>query len=86
MIGDASCITSYGVYISSFIRFAMASCHLACFNARNKSLTAELYNKGVGIISFGIISFGKKAFSKFYRRQLELVSNFSNIKIGKKSC
>ena len=29
------------------------SSHLTDFNARNKSLTAKLYNKGIDIINFG---------------------------------
>ena len=35
--GDIPRSTSYGVYISQFIRFARVSRHVADFNARNKS-------------------------------------------------
>ena len=38
--------TSYGFYISQFIRFARMSIHVADFNARNKSLTAKLLQQG----------------------------------------
>ena len=34
--GDVPRSTSYGVYISQFIRFARVSSHVADFNARNK--------------------------------------------------
>ena len=40
--GDDPRTTSYGVYISQFIRFARVSSHLANLNARNRSLTAKL--------------------------------------------
>ena len=40
--GEVPCSTSYGVYISQFIRFARVSSYVADFNARNKSLTARL--------------------------------------------
>ena len=38
--------TFYGLYISRLIRFARVSSHVAEFNARNKSLTAELLQQG----------------------------------------
>ena len=44
--GDVSRTTFYGVYISQLIRFARVSCHLADFNARNKTLTAKLLKQG----------------------------------------
>ena len=44
--GDVPRSTSYGVYISQLIRFARVSSHVADFNARNKSLTAKLLQKG----------------------------------------
>ena len=53
LASDVPRTTSYGVYISQHIRFARVSCHLTDFNARNKSLTAKFYNKGMGIINFG---------------------------------
>ena len=40
--GDVPCATSYGVYISQFIRFARVSSHVADVNTRNKILTAKL--------------------------------------------
>ena len=45
--GDVPRSTSYEVYISQLIRFARVSSHVADFNARNKSLTA---NMAIGII------------------------------------
>ena len=44
--GDVPRSTSYGVYISQLIRFARVSSHVADFNARNKSLTAKLFQQG----------------------------------------
>ena len=49
--GDVPPTTSYGVYISQFIRFARASSHVADFNTRNKLLTQKLLNKAIGIIN-----------------------------------
>ena len=43
--GDLPRSTSYGVYIQ-LIRFARVSNHVADFNARNESLTAELLQQG----------------------------------------
>ena len=43
---DVPCSTSYWVYISQLIRFARVSSHVADFNARNKSLTAKLFQQG----------------------------------------
>ena len=37
--GDVPRSTSYGVYVSQLIRFAIASSHVADFNIRNKVLT-----------------------------------------------
>ena len=45
-----------GVYISQLIRFARVSSHVADFNARNKSLTAKLPNRAIGIINFERLS------------------------------
>ena len=59
--------TSHGVYISQLI----VSSHVADFNARNKSLTARLPQKGDRYHKL------RKTFSKFYRRQYELVSKFN---------
>ena len=44
--GDVPRSTSYGVYISQLIRFARVSSYVADFNARNKSLTAKLFQQG----------------------------------------
>ena len=77
---DCDCprTTSKCVYISQVIRFfGRVSSHLNDFNARNKRLTATLYNKGIGIINF------KKTCSKFYRRLFELVSKYNT---GFRSC
>ena len=40
--GDVSWRTSYGVYISQLIRFAIASSNLSDFNCRKKALTVKL--------------------------------------------
>ena len=69
--GDVPRSTSYGVYISQFIRFARVSSHVADFNARNKSLTAKLLQQGYRYHKL------RKTFSKFYRRHYELVSKFN---------
>ena len=44
--GEVPCSTSYGVYISQFIRFARASRCVADFNTRNKLLTQKLLKQG----------------------------------------
>ena len=62
--------TSYGVYISQLIRFARVSSNVANYNALNKSLTAKLLQQGYRYHKL------RKTFSKFYRRQYELVSKF----------
>ena len=54
--GDVPRSTSYGVYISQLIRFARVSSHVADFNARNKSLTAKLLQRAIGIINFERLS------------------------------
>ena len=69
--GDVPRSTSYGVYISQLIRFARVSSHVVDFNARNKSLTAKLLQKGYRYHKL------RKTFSKFYRRHYELVSKFN---------
>ena len=61
--------TSYGVYISQLIRFARASSNVSDFNYRNKALTANLLKQGYRYHKL------RKVFSKFYRRQNELVKN-----------
>ena len=69
--GDVPRSTSYGVYISQLIRFARVRSHMADFNARNKSLTAELLQQGYQYYKL------RKSFSKFHRRHYELVSKFN---------
>ena len=44
--GDAPHSTSYGVYISQFLRFAGASSHVADFNTYTKLLTQKLLKQG----------------------------------------
>ena len=66
--GDVPRSTSY---VSHLIRFARVSSHVADFNARNKSLTAKLLQKGYRYHKI------RKTFSKFYRRRFELVSKFN---------
>ena len=60
---------SYGVYISQLIRFARVCSHVEDFNASNKCLTAKLLKQGYRYFKF------RKAFSKFYCRHYELISN-----------
>ena len=71
MDGDVPCPTSYGIYISQLIRFARVASHVADFNACNKSLTAKLLQQDYRYHKL------RKTFSKFYRRQYELVSKFN---------
>ena len=61
---------SYGVYISQLIRYARVSSHVDDFNTRNKVLTAKLLKQGYIYIINSV-----KAFSKFYRRHFDIVSN-----------
>ena len=69
--GDVPRSTSYGVYISQLIRFARVSSHVVDFNSRNKSLTAKLHQQGYRYHKL------RTTFSKFYRRDHELVSKFN---------
>ena len=69
--GDVPRSTSYGVYISRFIRFAQVSSHVDDFNTRNKDLTAKLLRHGYRYHKL------RKAFSKFYRRHFDLVSKIN---------
>ncbi|MES9951112.1 MAG: hypothetical protein ABW118_19310 [Candidatus Thiodiazotropha sp.] len=69
--GDVPRATSYGVYISQFIRFARVSSHVDDFNARNKILTAKLLKQGYRYHK------RRKSFSKFYRTHFDLVSKFN---------
>ena len=65
--------TSYGVYthVAQFIRFARASSNATDFNCRNKALTAKLLKQGYRYHKL------RKAFSKFYRRNSELVEKYN---------
>ena len=69
--GDFPRRASYGVYISQLIRFARVCNHVTDFNARNKSLTAKLLQQGYRYHKL------RKTFSKFYRRQYELISKYN---------
>ena len=69
--GDVPRSTSYGVYISQLIQFARVSSHVDDFNTRNKVLTAKLLRQGYRYHKL------RKAFSKFYRRHLEIVSKYT---------
>ena len=57
--------SSYGVYISQLIRFAIASSSVSDF----KALTAKLLRQGYRYHKH------RKTFSKFYRRHSGLVEN-----------
>ena len=57
--GDVRLSTSYGVYISQFIRFARASSYVAEFNTHNKLLTQKLLKQGYRYHKL------RKTFSKF---------------------
>ena len=69
--GDASRLTSYGVYISQLIRFARVSGHVDDFNTRNKVFTAKLLRQRYRYHKI------RKAFSKFYRRHFDIVSKYN---------
>ena len=69
--GDVPRLTSYGVYISQFIRFARVSSHVPDFNTRNKILTAKLLRHGHRYHKL------RKAFSKFYWRHFDLMSKYN---------
>ena len=68
--GDVPRRPSYGVYISQLIRFVRASTDVTDFNNRNKFLTAKLLNQGYRYHKLS------KAFSKFYRRNFELIKQY----------
>ena len=70
--GDVPQRPSYGVYISQLnIRFARACSHVTHFNNRNKFLTAKLLKQGYRYHKH------RKAFSKFYRRYIELIEKYN---------
>ena len=66
--GDVPRSASYGIYISQLIRFARVSSHVDDFNTRNKVLTAKLLRQGYRYHKL------RKAFSKFYRRHLNIMA------------
>ena len=68
--GDVTRHPSYGVYISQLIRYARVCSPVGDFGVRNKCLNATLLKLGYRYHNL------RKAFSKFYRRQHELVSTF----------
>ena len=69
--GDVPRSTSYGVYIPQLIRFARVFGHVHNFNTPNKVLTAKLLRQGYRYHEL------RKAFSKFYRRHFDLVSEYN---------
>ena len=69
--GDVPRATSYGVYISQLIRFARACNSVSDFNTRNQIITNKLLNQGYRYNKL------RKAFTKFYRRNSELVNKYS---------
>ena len=69
--GDIPRSTSYGVYISQLIRYARVSSHVDNFNTRNKVLSAKLLIQGYKYHEI------RKAFSKFYRRHFDIMSNYN---------
>ena len=71
MDGDVPRRASYGVYISQLIRFARVCNHVTYFNARNKCLTAKLFQQGYRYHKL------RKTFSKFHRRHYELISKYN---------
>ena len=69
--GDVPRSPSYGVYISQLIRFARVCSNVDDFNNRNLFLTAKLLKQGYRYHKI------RKAFSKFYHRQSELIVKYN---------
>ena len=67
--GDVPRSPSFGVYISQLIRFARVCSNVDDFNNRNLFLTAKLLKQGYRYRKI------RKAFSKFYHRNSELIVN-----------
>ena len=67
--GHVSRSTSYGVYISKYVRFARASSYVTDFNTRNELLTQKLLKQGYRYHKL------LKTFSKFYIQYYDLISN-----------
>ena len=59
-------------YLTSTSRFARVSSHVDDFNTLNKVLTAKLLRRGYRYHKL------RKAFSKFYRRHFDIVSNVTS--------
>ena len=70
--GDFPRRPSYGVYISHLISCARVCSIVENFNARNKSLTAELLKQGYRYQRL------RKAFSKFYHQHYKLISKLND--------
>ena len=68
--GDVPRSTSYGVYISQLIRFAITSSCVADFSTRNKLLTQKLLKQGYRYHKL------RNTYSKFYRQYFDLISKF----------
>ena len=71
MDGHVPPAPSFGVYISQLIRLPRVSSNLVGFNARNKTLTAKLFQHGYRYHKLA------KAFAKFYHRHYELISKYN---------
>ena len=71
LAGDVPHSPSYGVYITQFIRFARVCSNVDDFNSRNLCLTAKLLKQGYRYHKI------RKAFSRFYQRQSELVVRYN---------
>ena len=69
--GDVSRSTSYAVYISQLIRFALVSIHVDDFNTRDKDLTAKLLKQRYRYHKL------RKAFSKLDRWHVKLVYEYN---------
>ena len=69
--GDVPRSVSYGAYISQLIRFARVSSHVDDFNTLKTVLTAKLLRQGYRYHKLC------KAFSKFYRRHFDIVSEYN---------
>ena len=69
--GDVPPRTSYDVYISQLIHFAIAYPNASDFNGRKKALTAKILRQGYRYHKL------RKAFSKNYRRNSGLVEKYN---------
>ena len=69
--GDDPRSTTYCVYISQLIRFAPVFSHVDDFNTRKKVFRAKLLRQGYRYHKL------LKAFSKFYRRNFDIVSKYN---------